>query len=102
TRLLFLAELAAPEVIEVALLEDAARGEHAAGERVTDAEAEEVVLKPGGLADEARAVRRRQPFEMEVHVRVAAARLARRFERMNPPRLGERVIEVVVDLLEIG
>src|SRR5205085_1485644 len=67
TRLLLRSELAAPEIIEVALLVNAARGEHAARERVANAEAEEVVLKSCGLADEARAVRRRRALEMKVH-----------------------------------
>ena len=101
TRLLLRSELALPELVEVALLEDAARGERAARERVTDAEAEEVVLKAGRLADEARAVRGRLPLQVEVHVRVAGARVRRYVEMMQSLRGRERVIEVRIDLLEI-
>src|SRR4051794_26858091 len=56
TRLLLQAELRAPQLVEIARLENAARGEIAARDRVADAEAEEVVLKAGGFADESRSV----------------------------------------------
>src|ERR1700682_1936550 len=59
-RLLLRRQILAPQLIEVAVFDDAARGQVAAGERVADAESEEIVLKPGRLADEARAVRRGQ------------------------------------------
>ena len=101
TRFLFRLQLALPQLVVVALLENAARGQRAAGERVADAEAEEIVLKPRRLADEARAVRRRRTLEMEIHVRIAGARIGRYLEIVDPPRRGQRVIEVRVDLLEV-
>src|SRR5947207_15619495 len=102
TRLLFRSELATPQLIEIARFENAARGEISARQRVANAESEKVILKSRCFADEARSVRRRLPLEMKVHVRVAGARLARQLERMNLSRLGERVIEVVIDLLEVS
>src|SRR5947209_6602100 len=80
TRLLLRGQLARPELVEVAPIEDATGGEIAAGQRVADAEAEEIVLKAGGLADEARAVGRGAALEVEVHVRVAGATLGGNLE----------------------
>src|SRR5947207_12164255 len=101
-RLLLRAELRAPQLVEIASFENAPRRKPAARQRVADAESEEVILKSGGFADEARAVRRRLPLQMKVHVRVAGAALGRNLESMQSLRGLERMIEVVVDLLEVG
>src|SRR5216684_1804079 len=95
-------QLALPQVVEVALLEDAARRQRAARERVTNAQAEEVVLKPCRLTDEAGSVGGGGVLQMKVHVRVAGARLGRHVEMVKLPRRGERVIEVRIDLLEVS
>src|SRR6185436_13058217 len=102
TRLLLRRELAFPELVEVAPFEDAARREPAAGQRVADAESEEIVLKSRRLADVARAVLRRQSLQMKVHVRIAGARFRRHREGAKALRGGERVLEVFVDLFEVG
>src|SRR6266513_3284711 len=39
---------------------------------------------------------------MEVHVRVAGPRLPRNLERMQALRCGKRVIEILIDALEVG
>src|SRR5207253_10648464 len=69
--LLFRPQLRAPQVIEVASFQNAAGSEVAAGEGIADAESEEVVLKTGGFADEARMIVGRALLEMKIHVRVA-------------------------------
>src|SRR5216684_9352492 len=79
-------QLALPQVVEVALLEDAARRQRAAGERVADAQAEEVILKTGRLADEAGSVGGGGALQMEVHVRVAGARIGRHVEMVKLSR----------------
>src|SRR5690348_3886678 len=101
-RLLLRAELALPQRIEVAILDDALCRKRSARQRVAEAETEEVVLKTGGFADESRAAARRVAFQMKVHVRVAGARLRRSGKRMQTLRSGEGMIEVVVDAFEIG
>src|SRR5216684_3212454 len=79
-------QLALPQVIEVALLEDAARRQRAARERVADAESEKVVLKTGRFADEASSVSGGGAFQMEVHVRVTGARIGWYVEMVKLPR----------------
>src|SRR5260221_9244135 len=98
--LLFGAERLLPQLVEVAAFQDAARSEVSAGEGIADAEAEEIVLKPGSLADETRAVGRRPRLQVEVHIGVAGAKLDWDLEPMQSLGRGERAIEVVVDLLE--
>ena len=102
TDLLFLTELVLPQIIEVAFLQDAARGEMSAGQGVSNAEAKEVVLKTGGLADVARVAVSGAMLEMKVHIRVAGARLLRDPESVEALRFGERMREVLVDPFEVG
>src|SRR6266849_6922569 len=99
--LLLGAQLGAPQIIEVALFHDASRREMAAGQRVADAEAEEIVLKTGGFADESRVTVGGALLEMKIHVGVAGARLGRYRESMECLRRGQRMIEVVVNPFEI-
>src|SRR2546428_9000974 len=102
TGLLLLTELVLPQLIEVALLQDAARGEMSAGQRVSNAEAEEIILKTSGLADVARTAVGGAMLEMKVHIRIAGARLLRDLERVEALRFGERMREVLVDAFEVG
>src|SRR5712691_10808230 len=102
TGLLLLTELVLPQLIEVALLEDAARGEMSAGQRVADAESEKVILKPSSLADVARIAVGGAMLEMKVHIRIAGARLLRDLEPVEELRFGERTGEVLVDPFEVG
>src|SRR5205823_5509923 len=76
TGFLFLPELTAPEIVEIAFFENASGREMAARERVANAEAEEVVLKSGRFADEARIAVCGLLLQMEVHVRVTGPRLS--------------------------
>src|SRR5205823_3480269 len=102
TGLLLRSELALPECVEIAILQDAARREVAARQRVADAQTEEVVLESGGFTDEARLAARRMLLEMEVHVRVAGPCFRGNFERMQTLGGGKGMIEILVDALEAG
>src|SRR5438105_15321478 len=93
--LLLDSELAAPEIIEVALLQDAARGEVPARQRVADAQPEEIVLESGGFADESRIAARGALLQMKIHIRIAGAGFFGYCNSMQTSSGSERVIELV-------
>src|SRR5260370_950185 len=59
------------------------------------------VVAAVGMGVESRAVIRRELLQMEIHVRVAGARRIGNRKRMQLLRGGERMLEVIVDALEV-
>lgn len=102
TRLLLHRQLALPQLIEITILENAARGKVSTGQGVADPQPEKIILKAGRFTDKQRAVTAGALLQMKVHVRVAGPSLGRQYETMNPLRSGQRVIEVFVDAFEVG